>query len=197
MPNESSARRAKQTAGTQASETQASETQASGTLKREPTKRELQRQMQRTRESLAETIGEIKDTVEQEYVAAKETVSGVLDYREQFKEEPLVWSLGALSAGFALGYTVGYAHKNTKGGKQSPVVAFADSMVDELSTMGQSLVMPALNMKIKELFGFDFSELLSNMGQAKKGSRKTPAKRKAAKASAKKSGRKKKRGATL
>jgi hypothetical protein len=188
MPNESSARRAKQTA-----ETQASETQASKTTNREPTKRELQRQMQRTRESLAETIGEIKETVEQEYVAAKQTVSGVLDYREQFKEEPLVWSLGALSAGFALGYTLGYAHKNTKGGKQSPVVAFADSMVDELSTMGQSLVIPALNIKIRELFGFDFSELLKDMGQSKKGSgnRKTPAKRKAAKASSKKRAQKK------
>ena len=114
MPNESSARRAKQT---------------SETDDREPTKRELERQMQQTRESLAETIGEIKDTVEQEYTAAKQTVSGVLDYREQFKNEPLVWSLGALSAGFALGYTVGYAHKNTKGGKQSPLIGFADSMV--------------------------------------------------------------------
>src|SRR5687767_1679760 len=82
---------------------------------REPTKQELERQMQLTRESLAETIGEIKETVEHEYTAAKKTVTGVLDYREQFKNEPLVWSLGALSAGFALGYTLGYAHKK-KGG---------------------------------------------------------------------------------
>jgi hypothetical protein len=145
----------------------------------EPSKRELQRQMQRTRESLAETIGEIKDTVEQEYASAKQTVSGVLDYREQFKNEPLVWSLGALSAGFALGYTLGYAHKNTKHGKQSQLTAFADSRVDELSSVGQGLVMPALNVKIKELFGFDFSELLEDMGRAKKrGRKKTPAKRK-------------------
>jgi hypothetical protein len=145
----------------------------------EPTKRELERQMQRTRESLAETIGEIKDTVEQEYASAKQTVSGVLDYREQFKNEPLVWSLGALSAGFALGYTLGYAHKNSKRGKQSQLTAFADSMVDELSSVGQGLVMPALNVKIKELFGFDFSELLEDMGRAKKsGRKKTPAKRK-------------------
>jgi hypothetical protein len=144
-----------------------------------PSKRELQRQMQQTRESLAETIGEIKETVEQEYTAAKQTVTGVLDYREQFKNEPLVWSLGALSAGFALGYTVGYAHKNTKGGKQSALTAFAEGMVDELSTMGQSLVMPALNLKIKELFGFDFAELLNDMGQAKKkgSGKKAPAKR--------------------
>jgi hypothetical protein len=177
MPNQTATRRAKQTAGTDDREP-----------KREPTKRELQRQMERTRESLADTIGEIKETVEHEYTAAKQTVSGVLDYREQFKDEPLVWSLGALSAGFALGYTLGYAHKNTKGGNQSPMVAFADSMVDELSTMGQSLVMPALNLKIKELFGFDFSELLSEMGQTKKrSSKKTPAKRRRAKPSSKKS----------
>jgi isocitrate lyase len=96
----------------------------------EPTRQQLERQMQQTRESLAETVGEIKETVEHEYDSVRQTVSGVLDYREQFKEEPLIWSLGALSAGFALGYTVGYAHKNTKGGKQSQFVAFADGMVD-------------------------------------------------------------------
>lgn len=154
---------------------------------REPTKQELERQMERTRESLADTIGEIRETVEQEVAAAKQTVSGVLDYREQFKNEPLVWSLGALSAGFALGYTLGYAHKNTKGGKQSQLVAFADSMVDELSTVGQGFVMPALNSKIRELFGFDFTELLKDMGRAKKSSStKIPAKRRSAKARSKK-----------
>lgn len=204
MPNQTATRRAKQTAGTDDREPtrkptleprRAPRREPTREPMREPTKRELERQMERTRESLAETIGEIKETVEHEYAAAKQTVSGVLDYREQFKDEPLVWSLGALSAGFALGYTLGYAHKNTKGGKQSPMVAFADSMVDELSTMGQSLVMPALNLKIKELFGFDFSELLSEMGQTKKSSsRKTPAKRRAAKASSRKPVRKKKSG---
>jgi len=147
----------------------------------DPEKRRLERQMQRTRESLAETIGEIKDTVEHELTAAKQTVTGVLDYREQFKEEPLVWSLGALSAGFALGYTLGYAHKNSKHGKQSSITAFADSMVEELSSVGQGIVMPALNVKIKELFGFDFSEVLHDLGQQKKRTRKLPAKRKTVK----------------
>lgn len=162
------------------------------TANREPTKRELQRQMERTRESLAETVGEIKETVEHQYESARQSVSGVLDYREQFKEEPLVWSLGALSAGFALGYTVGYAHKNSKHGKQSQFVAFADGMVDELSTVGESLVMPALNQKIKALFGFDFSELLKEMAGAKKRSRKkSSAKPARLKAAVKKTGRKK------
>ncbi len=147
----------------------------------DPEKRRLEREMQRTRESLAETIGEIKDTVEHEISVAKQTVTGVLDYREQFKEEPLVWSLGALSAGFALGYTLGYAHKNNKHGKQSAVTAFAESMVDELSSVGQGIVMPALNVKIKELFGFDFSEVLNDLGRKQKRTRKLPAKRKTAK----------------
>jgi hypothetical protein len=135
----------------------------------EQTKQALERQMQRTRESLAETVGEIKETVEQEYQSVRKTVSGVLDYREEFKNEPLVWSLGALSAGFALGYTVGYAHKNSKHGKQSQLAAFGSSMVDELSTMGQGLVIPALSAKIRELFGFDFTELLAELGETKKG----------------------------
>ena len=144
------------------------QTVATQTVKHDPSKRELQQQMQRTRESLAETIGEIRQTVEQEIATAKQTVSGVLDYREQFKEEPLVWSLGTLSAGFALGYTLGYAHKNSKRGKHSQLAAFADGLVDELSTVGNSLVMPTLNVKIRELFGFDFADVLAEIGNDRK-----------------------------
>ena len=138
-----------------------------------PSKRQLHQQMERTRESVAETVGEIKETVGEQIATAKRAVTGVLDYREEFQKEPLVWSLGALSAGFALGYTMGYAHKETKGArKKSEVAAFANSMVEELSVVGNSLVMPALNAHIKELFGFDFSEVLHSIEGANK-----PAKR--------------------
>ena len=159
------------------------------TAKHDPkSKRELERQLERTRESLAETVGEIKETVQQEVKAVKKTVTGVLDYREDFAKDPLVWSLGALSAGFALGYTLGYAHKNSKGAKQSPMFAFADSLVEELSSVGQGLVMPALNEKIRELFGLEFSQLLkqmrgTNKPLSKKRTRKSPAKRISSKAS--------------
>ncbi len=135
----------------------------------EPTKAELERQMEETRESLSQTVQEIKDTVSGQVASVKETVSGVLDYREQFKEEPMVWSLGALSAGFALGYTLGYAHKNIKGSRRkSEVAAFANTLATELSTVGKTMVMPALSTKIKDLFGFDFADLLEEMGGKKK-----------------------------
>jgi hypothetical protein len=143
----------------------------------EPTKEELQLRMEDSRERLAQTVGEIKETVEEQYLAAKETITDVLDYREQFSKEPLVWSLGALSAGFALGYTMGYAHKRTKGSKQqSEIAAFANSLLEELSTVGNNMVMPSLNPKIKKLFGFDFSDLLDEIGSDAK--RKTRSRKK-------------------
>jgi hypothetical protein len=158
--------------------------------------------MEQTRESISQTVEEIKETVTEQYETVKDTVSGVLDYREQFQKDPLVWSVGALSAGFALGYTLGYAHKNARsaGHKHSQIAAFADSLVDELSTVGQSLIMPTLNLKIKELFGFDFSELLEEMGHVRQGATETretkpvrsrkAAPKKSAKTSARKSARK-------
>jgi hypothetical protein len=88
---------------------------------RAPSKRALQRQIGRTRDSLSDTVEEIKRTAEKGYASAKETVSGLAEYREEFQKEPLVWSLGALSAGFALGYTLGYSHKASKKGRRSQV----------------------------------------------------------------------------
>src|SRR5438067_9599349 len=136
---------------------------------REPTKRDLERQIGKTRESLSNTVEEIKETAEQGYAQVKESV---LDYREQFQKEPLVWSLGALSAGFALGYTLGYAHKSAKKGRPTKLTQFTDRIVNELSTVGQSLVMPELNAKISQFFGVDFSDLLSDMRGGKQRTQK-------------------------
>ena len=135
----------------------------------QPSKQQLQKQMEKTRQSVSETVGEIKETVNEQIAVAKQTVTGVLNYREEFSKEPLVWSLGALSAGFALGYTMGYAHRETKGARnKSEVAAFANSLVEELSSVGNSLVMPALNSRIKELFGFDFGDALDSIGKVNK-----------------------------
>ena len=89
-------------------------------------------------------------------------MDGVLAWRDQFQKDPIVWSVGALAAGFALGYTLGYTHKTVgrSRGSRSEVGAFVDSLIDELSVVGNSLVMPSLNSKIKDIFGFDFSDML-------------------------------------
>ena len=132
-------------------------------------KAELQRQMSQARDSISHTVADLKDTVEQQYDAVKRTVDGVLDWREQLQKSPIAWSMGALSAGFALGYTLGYSHKNVGKGrrKRSAVASFADSLIDELSAVGNSVVMPSLNSKIKEVFGFSLADMLEEIGRGK------------------------------
>src|SRR5437868_9810904 len=136
---------------------------------RQPSQKELQRKIGRTRDSLRTTVEAIQDKADQQYRTVKETVSDVLDYRDEFQKEPVVWGLGALSAGFALGYTVGYSHKVAKTTKDSQFAKFTDNVVEELSHVGQRLVLPELNAKIRQLFGYDFTGLLDQVrGKEKK-----------------------------
>ena len=138
---------------------------------RAPSQKELQRKIGQTRDSLRTTVAAIQDKAEEQYETVKQTVSDVLDYRDEFQKEPVVWSLGALSAGFALGYTVGYSHKVSKT-KDSQFAKFTDNVVEELSNLGQRLVLPELNTKIRQLFGFDFTGLLEQVRGKQKTTRR-------------------------
>ena len=65
-------------------------------------KEELQRRMDVARDSISSTVSEIKETVAHQVQVVKDT----LDWREQFKRRPVVWSVGALGVGFLVGYRV-------------------------------------------------------------------------------------------
>jgi ElaB/YqjD/DUF883 family membrane-anchored ribosome-binding protein len=73
------------------------------------TKAELQRRMEEARESITQTVTEIKDTVTNQYQAVRQTVTDALDWREQYRKRPVAWSVGALSVGFIVGYSLGGA----------------------------------------------------------------------------------------
>ncbi|MDQ5845200.1 MAG: hypothetical protein M3539_07880 [Acidobacteriota bacterium] len=66
----------------------------------EPSKAELQRRMEEARDSITNTVTEIKENVAQQV----ETVKDALDWREHFKKRPVAWSLGAAGVGFFVGY---------------------------------------------------------------------------------------------
>jgi len=66
----------------------------------EPSKEELQRRLDHTRDSISQTVTEIKETVANQVQAVKDT----LDWREQFKRRPVAWSAGAVGVGFMVGY---------------------------------------------------------------------------------------------
>lgn len=68
----------------------------------EPSKEELQRRMGQARDSISNTVTEIKETVANQVQAVKDT----LDWREQFKKRPVIWSAAALGVGFATGYCI-------------------------------------------------------------------------------------------
>jgi len=68
----------------------------------EPSKEELQRRMDVARDSISNTVTEIKETVANQVQAVKDT----LDWREQFKKRPVAWCAGALGVGFSLGYCI-------------------------------------------------------------------------------------------
>ena len=68
----------------------------------EPSKEELQRRLEHTRDSISSTVTEIKETVANQVQAVKDT----LDWREQFKKRPFAWCAGALGVGFSLGYCI-------------------------------------------------------------------------------------------
>jgi len=76
------------------------------------TKAELQRRMEEARESISQTVTEIKDTVVNQYQQVRETISDTLDWREQYKRHTLPVTLGAVGVGFLLGYTIMGAFKS-------------------------------------------------------------------------------------
>ena len=69
-----------------------------------PSKQELQRRMEEARETITQTVTEIKETVTNQYYSMKETVSDALDWRHHFRNNPIAFSVGALSLGFLVGY---------------------------------------------------------------------------------------------
>jgi hypothetical protein len=75
---------------------------AQSEIAEEPSKEELQRRLEHTRDSISSTVTEIKETVANQVQAVKDT----LDWREQFKKRPVAWCAGALGVGFSLGYCI-------------------------------------------------------------------------------------------
>ncbi|MEP6718673.1 MAG: hypothetical protein ABJB21_06010 [bacterium] len=68
-------------------------------------KEALQRRMEEARDSITNTVTEIKENVTQQY----ENVKDALDWREHFKKQPVAWTLGAAGVGFFVGYGIAAA----------------------------------------------------------------------------------------
>jgi hypothetical protein len=177
-------------------------------------KEELQARMEDARDSITQTVTEIKETVVHQY----ENVKDALDWREQFKKRPIAWSVGAAGVGFCVGYCIASTVKGEDSGSdryvqseehvyagepitgrsytpsytplaasldaaekangkdegpglierfretrafdrlQQEVGSLGDRLLEELSTTAQTVVLPALIRKIRDLVGADISD---------------------------------------
>lgn len=89
----------------------------------EPSKEELQRRLEKSRDSISSTVTEIKETVANQVQAVKDT----LDWREQFKKRPVAWCAGALGVGFSLGYCIAnYVKEDDRYGYYSAIDRYGE-----------------------------------------------------------------------
>jgi hypothetical protein len=90
------------------------------------TKAELQRRMEEARESITQTVTEIKETVVNQYQQVRENISDSLDWREQYRRRPLPFTVGAFGAGLLLGYSVAGAFRGGRGADEYDELGYAD-----------------------------------------------------------------------
>lgn len=127
------------------------------------TKAQLQQRIEETRESISQTVDEIKETVTDQYVAVKETVADVIGWNEEFKKNPVVWGLGAVSVGLVIGYSIAMARQDAGGPstRRRRSDSSVDNFFDGLSRVGMNMVLPMVTQKVKDLFGVDLSQHLT------------------------------------
>jgi len=160
-------------------------------------KTELRRQMEEARESISETVAEIKSVVTHQYDEVRETVesvkegvSEVLDWRTEFERNPLVWGAGAVSVGILVGFGIARAFDEREEPRprgRRKTVTTGEHVVAELSGFAE-VVLPTISAKVKELFGLDLDAYLraahaerpAPKRLAKKGAAKKAAAKKAA-----------------
>lgn len=178
-------------------------TKTAQTVNEEPTKAELQQRMEEAREDISQTVEEIKDTVTEKYEAVKDTVTDALDWREQFRKHTLAWSLGALGVGYFVGSSIASSLKSDtkKRGRKNEgffaeFYALGDSLSAELSDLANTILLPALGKKIKDVTGIDVSDKLRLSKPASRPARKQAARKGGAKKSAAKKATSKKRAAS-
>jgi len=160
----------------------------------------LKRELEQARESISETVADIKSVVTHQYEEVRETVESVregvgevLDWRAEFDRNPLVWGAGAVSIGILVGFGIARAfdeEERPRGRGRKKTVTTGEHVVAELSGFAE-VVLPTVSAKIKDLFGLDLDAYL----RAAHAPRPAPPKRLAAKKRATKKGATKRRAA--
>ncbi|HYH83957.1 MAG TPA: hypothetical protein VEX60_00655 [Pyrinomonadaceae bacterium] len=145
----------------------------------------LKRQMEEARESISDTVAEIKSVVTHQYEEVKETVETVkegvgeaLNWRDEFENNPLVWGAGAVSVGILIGFGIAHAFdEDEPRGRRKQAAGRGERLVGELGGLAD-VVLPTISGKVKELFGLDLDAYLRAERERKRPALKTAAPKK-------------------
>ena len=168
-------------------------------------KKALRRQMEDTRESISETVAEIKSVVAHQYEEVRGTVETVraevgevLDWRAEFERNPLVWGAGAVSVGIIIGFGIARALDDEPARRRRKGPTKGELIVGELGGFADA-VLPTISAKVKELFGLDLDAYLRAERERRPArgriAKKGGAKKRAAKSRGEAEARTRKRGA--
>jgi hypothetical protein len=105
----------------------------------EPSKEELQRRLGQARDSITNTVSEIKESVANQVQAVKDT----LDWREQFKKRPVVWSAAAMGVGFCTGYCIANYAKGDSSEYHSAIDRYGEESRNYAENYAGSAAMPS------------------------------------------------------
>jgi hypothetical protein len=165
-------------------------------------KEALQRQLADARESISETVAEIKSVVTHQYEEVRETVESVkegvgevLDWRTEFERNPLVWGAGAVSVGILVGFGIARAFDEREEPRprgRRKTVTTGEHVVAELSGFAE-VVLPTISAKVKELFGLDLDAYLRAAHESRPKPKQVAAKRPSKKGASRKLSSSKKR----
>jgi hypothetical protein len=160
----------------------------------------LRRQMEETRESISETVAEIKSVVTHQYDEVRETVESVkegvgevLDWRAEFERNPLVWGAGAVSVGILVGFGIARAFDEREEPRprgRRKTVTTGEHVVAELSGFAE-VVLPTISAKVQEIFGLDLDSYLRAAHESRPKPKRLATKRTSKKGATKKGGTKK------
>jgi hypothetical protein len=119
----------------------------------EPSKEELQRRLEKSRDSISSTVTEIKETVANQVQAVKDT----LDWREQFKKRPVAWCAGALGVGFSLGYCIAnYAKEDDTSSYSSAIHRYGEESnryASQAMDMSSAAMTPPVSTRARQSNG--------------------------------------------
>ena len=168
--------------------------QTSADSEREKTNGEDQSLLGRVGDSVAETVGDVKETVVDKLSRVGGGIAGgTIDLREQFKKHPVAWTLGAAAFGLIVGPALYRAARDTDAFDRlkDELADLGDGIVDELTWVGDNLadgiayarpalvpvlataVVPLITKQITEAFGVDISKYLDpDAGKSRKRAKK-------------------------